>query len=75
MLADSAIADALAEQVALDPGRAWILERHLERAEPRARYLLDTIRSTGDRLLDTLAELVSDEPEAAAPPSPGKAAA
>jgi alkylation response protein AidB-like acyl-CoA dehydrogenase len=56
LLADAAIADALHEQVQKDAGRAWILERHLERAEPRGRYLLDCIRTTGNRLLDELAD-------------------
>lgn len=62
MLADAAIADALLAQVRIDPARGAILERHLERSEPRARYLLDVIKSTGDRLLRELADdsLVSD---------------
>jgi len=34
-----------------------ILERYLERAEPRCRYLLDEISTTGDRLLAQLASL------------------
>ena len=66
MLADSAIADALASQVARDPARRWILERHLERALPRSRYLLDVIRSTGGRLLEELASDDADVQDGAA---------
>ena len=36
--------------------RAPVLERFLDRAEPRARHLVDEITSTGDRLLARLAE-------------------
>ncbi|MCO4770578.1 MAG: hypothetical protein KDA24_11160, partial [Deltaproteobacteria bacterium] len=62
LLADAAIADALLAQSELDPARGPILERYLERAEPRARYMLDIIKHTGDRLLRQLAddELVTD---------------
>jgi len=62
MLADAAIADALLAQTRIDAQRDDLLERHLERAEPRARYLLDVIKTTGDRLLRQLAddELVTD---------------
>ncbi len=66
MLADAAIADALASQVRQDPSRRWILERHLERALPRSRYLLDCIKSTGGRLLDDLATDAPAGDEAAA---------
>ena len=62
MLTDAAIADALLEQTAIDPARGAILERHLERSEPRSRYLLDLIKTTGERLLSELAgdALVTD---------------
>ena len=55
LLADAAIAEALVEQVKLDPARKALLDRHLERAAPRARHRLDLIKSTGDRLLADLA--------------------
>jgi alkylation response protein AidB-like acyl-CoA dehydrogenase len=55
MLADAAVADALWSQVRKDDSRRWILERHLETALPRSRYLLDCIKTTGDRLLAELA--------------------
>ncbi len=64
LLVDAAIAEALLGQVGIDAGRGAILERHLERAEPRSRYLVDVIKTTGDRLLGELArgeeELVTD---------------
>jgi hypothetical protein len=63
MLADAAIAGALLDQLAIDPDRAWILERHLERALPRSRYLLDCIKTTGAGLLDRLAALDADDAE------------
>ena len=65
LLVDAAIAEALLEQTRIDADRGAILERHLERAEPRSRYLVDVIKTTGDRLLGELArqedgELVTD---------------
>lgn len=54
MLTDAAIADALWSQVKKDGGRRWILDRHLERSLPRSRFLLDSIKTTGDRLLTQL---------------------
>ncbi len=54
MLADTAIAEVLLEQVRQDPDRKPILTKHLERATPRVRYYADVIMSTGDALLETL---------------------
>lgn len=61
VLADVAIAEALLEQARRHPEqrRVW-LERHLERAEPRVRFLVDEITTTGNRLL---AELASPAPD------------
>ncbi len=56
LLADEAIAEILWDQAQRFPERRELVERHLERAEPRARYLLDRITSTGERLLEELAE-------------------
>ncbi len=53
-LADEAICEVLLEQVKQFSDRRWILERYLERAEPRARMLNDQIINTGQRLLDQL---------------------
>jgi len=54
ILADEAIADILLEQSKQFPERRELLERHLERAEPRCKFLLDEITTTGDRLLASL---------------------
>jgi alkylation response protein AidB-like acyl-CoA dehydrogenase len=61
VLADVAIAEALLEQAQRHPEqrRVW-LERYLERAEPRVRFLVDEITTTGNRLL---AELASPAPD------------
>jgi len=71
LMADAAIAEVLWAQAARHPERRAVLERYLERAEPRARHLLDEITSTGHRLLADLA--VRDR--AAAEPAPEEAAA
>ncbi|MEO0604027.1 MAG: acyl-CoA dehydrogenase family protein [Myxococcota bacterium] len=54
ILTDVAIAEELLEQVQAHPDRADVLERFLERAEPRCRYWLDEIQTTGLRLLTEL---------------------
>ena len=55
MLADVAIAEELLLQARQYPDRGDVLERYLERAEPRSKYLLDQMTKTGGRLLDLLA--------------------
>jgi hypothetical protein len=55
LLADEAIAEALLAQARRHPERRVWLERYLERAEPRARFLLDEITTTGKRLVSDLA--------------------
>ncbi|HMV65994.1 MAG TPA: acyl-CoA dehydrogenase family protein [Myxococcota bacterium] len=55
ILSDVAIAEVLLEQSERFPERAELLERWLERAEPRCRHLNDEITSTGERLLAALA--------------------
>ena len=54
ILCDEAIGEILWAQAQKHPERREVLERHLERAEPRVRFLLDEITSTGDRLLAKL---------------------
>ena len=54
MMIDLRIAETLSRQAERFPERGELLDRHLERAEPRSRYLLDQIRNTGDRLLALL---------------------
>lgn len=55
LMADVAIAEVLLEQAQQHPERIEVLERWLERAEPRARHQHDLIVSTGQGLLDRLA--------------------
>jgi hypothetical protein len=54
VLVDEAVAELLWEQAKQDPARRELLERWVERAEPRCRHLVDEIASTGDRLLGKL---------------------
>ncbi len=54
MLADTAIAEVLLDQVRRHREREPILVAHLERAIPRVAYQADVITSTGDRLLQHL---------------------
>lgn len=61
ILSDVAICEVLLEQTRRDPERRSWLERYLERAEPRVRFLLDEITSTGRRLISELAQPVSTQ--------------
>lgn len=56
ILFDEAAAELLLEQAKAHPERRELLERWLERAEPRSRHLLDVIQTRGDRLLGRLSE-------------------
>ena len=55
LLADVEISRRLWAQARRHDERREVLERHLERAEPRSRFLYEQITTTGDRLLDKLA--------------------
>ncbi len=55
LLADEAIVEVLLKQATAHPERKELLERYLERAEPRCRYLHEQITTTGERLLADLA--------------------
>ncbi|MEQ1503861.1 MAG: acyl-CoA dehydrogenase family protein [Myxococcota bacterium] len=55
ILADVAVAEELYAQGAKHPERLEILDGWLERAEPRTRFLLDEITTTGGRVLRKLA--------------------
>jgi hypothetical protein len=61
ILCDEAIAELLLLQAARDPARLEILERWLDRAEPRCRALHDEITSTGARLLVTLSPPAAEQ--------------
>ena len=54
MLTDVAVCKVLLEQAERFDERAPVLERHLERAEPRSRFLYNQITKTGQGLLDRL---------------------
>ena len=56
LMAEAAICRILLDQASRHPSRREVLERYLERAEPRCRYLAEQIESTGARLLAELAE-------------------
>jgi len=60
ILADEAICEILWEQAQVHPERRPILERYIERAEPRCRFLLDEITNSGDRLINRLRSLESE---------------
>jgi 3-(methylthio)propanoyl-CoA dehydrogenase len=55
ILIDEASCELLLEQAKAYPERRGVLERYLERAEPRCRYQQDMILTTGERLLAKLA--------------------
>lgn len=54
LLGDTLIAEVLLAQAQKHPERLELLERHLDRAEPRVRYRHDEITTTGARLLKKL---------------------
>ncbi len=56
LMAEAAICRILLDQARQHPERRAVLERYLERAQPRCRFLADQIDSTGGRLLEELAE-------------------
>jgi alkylation response protein AidB-like acyl-CoA dehydrogenase len=62
ILCDEAVAEVLFEQARRDPERRVLLERHLERAEPRTRFLHDEITSTGYSVLAQLGQGMSEAP-------------
>ncbi|MFC1851404.1 acyl-CoA dehydrogenase family protein [candidate division CSSED10-310 bacterium] len=61
MLADKAICEILLSQSKQHQERQEVLERYLERAEPRVQHLYNVITSTGERLLDKLNKM--EQPE------------
>ena len=54
MLTDVAVCEVLLAQTRDHPERGEVLDRYLERAEPRCRFLTDEITTTGLRLLASL---------------------
>jgi hypothetical protein len=66
LLADEAICDILLGQAKKHPERREALERYLDRAETRCRFLYEEITTTGQRLLEKLDE-TADATEKAEP--------
>ena len=64
LLFDDAAAGLLWQQAQRHPDRREVLGRWLERAEPRARFCLDEILHTGDRLLAKLRHNEGSAPNA-----------
>ena len=62
LLCDEAICRRLLAQAEQHEERRELLERYLERAEPRCRFLQDEIMTTGRRLLASLGVETADEP-------------
>ena len=60
ILVDVQVAEVLLEQTKKHPERGELLDRWLERAGPRCRYLEDEITHTGLRLLEQLEETPDD---------------
>jgi alkylation response protein AidB-like acyl-CoA dehydrogenase len=54
VLIDVAVAETLLDQVKAHPERRDLLQRWLDRAEPRARHQVDAITTTGARILAAL---------------------
>ncbi len=65
ILTDAAVAAILWDQQRKDPARRDLLERWVERAEPRGRYHHDVITTTGLRLLKKLNDAEHSERQAA----------
>jgi alkylation response protein AidB-like acyl-CoA dehydrogenase len=65
LLVDATVAEIFWEQCEQYPERREILERWLERAEPRSRFLYDEITTRGARLLRGLAAAEAARAEAA----------
>jgi alkylation response protein AidB-like acyl-CoA dehydrogenase len=69
ILADEAVAELLYAQAKEHPERVAIYERYLDRAEPRARFLLEEITTRGQRLLDQLADADAEDADERGPRS------
>lgn len=54
LLADELVCETLLVQAKKHPERRDVLERYLDRCEPRCRFLHDEITTTGDRMLAQL---------------------
>ena len=66
ILAREAIAELLFDQARAHPHRREVLERWLDRAEPRVRALHDEMTTTGERILASLANQAAETTQAVA---------
>jgi 3-(methylthio)propanoyl-CoA dehydrogenase len=66
LMVDVAISERLWSQAQRFPERRELMERYLERAEPRCRFLHDKVTTTGDRLLALLAAAGGDAAQSSA---------
>jgi hypothetical protein len=64
LLADEMVAEILLEQAKAHEERREVLERWLDRCEPRDRFLLDEITTTGAPVLRSLGHGSATEPAA-----------
>jgi len=60
ILADVAVSEILLDQSRACPERKEVLDRYLERAETRCRFMYDEIKNTGALLLESLKEVPDD---------------
>ncbi|MBW2522577.1 MAG: acyl-CoA dehydrogenase family protein [Deltaproteobacteria bacterium] len=65
LLSDEVICELLLDQAKRHDDRREVLERYLERAEPRCRHLHDVITSSGTRLLESLSQAEGQSRETA----------
>jgi hypothetical protein len=65
ILTDEAVGELLWEQAQAHPERRDVLERWLDRAEPRSRGLNEEIQHTGSRIIDMLSRTFHDDNAAA----------
>jgi hypothetical protein len=61
LLTDELVCEVLLEQAKKHPHRRELLERYLERAEPRCRYWADEITTTGTRLIESLSRREAED--------------
>ena len=60
LLVDQQITEILWAQASRFPERRELLEKYVDRAEPRARFLYEEITTTGDRLIGQLADVTAE---------------
>ncbi len=66
LMADELICETLLEQAKRHPERREVLERYIDRCEPRCRFMHDEITTTGERMLRQLGAGVPEQVHAEA---------